>query len=161
MWSQLYDILISVSINQSAESKNAAEFKAMKLKIVKILYRSLEKEPSRVVQLEVDKEFLEGLQFPTMLKSTSKEERTIASDFCILLLHQEPKVTVTDLIQYDMESRDLLSKAEMVQVWKSINSIGTGGGGGVQNNATQSSSVNKDIERTLKQFRQEIDSFIE
>ena len=59
-----------------------------------------------------------------MLKSTNVEETDLACNFSILLLHHDDKVTTSDLVGFDLESRDVLSKTEMLKVWSVLNSIG-------------------------------------
>ena len=42
----------------------------------------------------------------------------------MFLLHHAPKVTLNDLVKFDMSSKDLIMKRENVNLWKAVNQLG-------------------------------------
>jgi hypothetical protein len=43
----------------------------------------------------------------------------------MLLLHHEPTVTLSDLVGYDFESRDIIMKRQALKMWDSLNDLGS------------------------------------
>ena len=68
---------------------NTQEYKTMKMQIMKLIFVIVTQTPSRLELLGVDKELLETLELGRMLKSQSKEETELATNFSIFLLHHE------------------------------------------------------------------------
>ena len=97
----------------------------MKLRILRLIFDIVSQKTERLELLGVDKELLDTLEFPRMLKGTKKEEVDLATNFCILLLHHDKHVTTSDMVGFDMESWDILSKTEMKKVWQALNAVGS------------------------------------
>ena len=97
----------------------------MKVRIMRLIFSIVSQKPERLELLGVDKELLDSLELARMLKSSNQEETDLATNFSILLLHHDDKVTTSDLVGFDMESRDVLSKTEMKKVWQALNAVGT------------------------------------
>ena len=49
----------------------------------------------------------------------------LATNFSLLLLNHDESVTTSDLVGFDLESRDVLTKTEMKKVWQALNAIGS------------------------------------
>jgi len=60
------------------------------------------------------------------MKSPVVEERDLALNFCNLLLHHHPEISLVDLVSYDLESRDLIQKTSMNKLWQAVNSVNEG-----------------------------------
>ena len=151
-----------------SSNNNSADAKALKLRILTIIFSTISQKPDRLSHLEVDKEFLESLNLTRMLKSSNPEERELSLNFCILLLHQEKKVTMSDLVQYDMETRDILSKGEMRKMWESMNEIGSKVGSNATLEALGKTGVakplesqNTDMEKMRRKMLTEIEGSLE
>ena len=110
MWADLYDILIGMQISINTNDKPTDEHNELSLKIIKLIFSTIAVKPDRLKQLDVDKEFLDSLDLPRLLKSPNEEERELSLNFCIILLNEEAQVTLSDLVEYDMTTRDILTK---------------------------------------------------
>ena len=49
----------------------------------------------------------------------------IGVNFCMFLVHHSEMLTLTNLIKFDMESRDIILKRENQKIWQAINSLGS------------------------------------
>jgi len=92
---------------------------------MRLIFSIVSQKPGRLELLGVDKELLDSLELARMLKSSNQEETNLATNFSILLLHHDDTVTTSDLVGFDLESRDVLSKTEMKKVWQALNALGT------------------------------------
>ena len=120
MWADLYDILIGMQISINTNDNPTDEHKELSLKIIKLIFSTIAVKPDRLKQLDVDKEFLDSLDLPRLLKSPNEEERELSLNFCIILLNEEAQVTLSDLVEYDMTTRDILTKGQMKRMWETI-----------------------------------------
>ena len=68
---------------------------------------------------------MDSFELARMLKSALVEETELATNFALLLLNHDDTVTTSDLVGFDLESRDVLSKTEMKKVWQALNTIGS------------------------------------
>ena len=59
-----------------------------------------------------------------LLKGRNKETVELGINFSLLLLHHEPRVTMSDLVGYDFEARDKIEKRQVMKIWESINDLG-------------------------------------
>ena len=112
-------------MGQQQAAGNTAEYKALKLRIMTLIFSIVSHRPERLELLGIDKELLECLELARMLKSSAQEETELATNFSLLLLNHDETVTTSDLVGFDLESRDVLTKTEMKKVWQALNSIGS------------------------------------
>ena len=103
---------------------STAEFKDLHSRIMRIFYDILVKNTKRLELLELDKQFCEALDMVRMLKSAKKEDQDLSINFALLLLHHDKDVKMSDLVGYDFESRDVITKRQGIKMWEAINDIG-------------------------------------
>ena len=95
------------------------------MRIMKLVFNIVSQKPARLELLGVDKELLDCLELARMLKSSIDDETDLATNFSLLLLNHDESVTTSDLVGFDLESRDVLTKTEMKKVWQALNAIGS------------------------------------
>lgn len=75
--------------------------------------------------LTLTKDFLESLDLALLMKSSRQEERDMAMNLCSLLIHHDPKLTMDDLVSFDLQARDLMNKSANNKIWSALNQINT------------------------------------
>ena len=121
---ELFDILTGILESLQTITNSSQEFKDTQHRIIKIFLGILIKDPSQAQNLEIDKEFCDACDIQKLLKSHRPEVVEDAINFSMLLLHHEPTVTMSDLVGYDFESRDIIMKRQALKMWDSINDLG-------------------------------------
>ena len=77
------------------------KFKDLQLRIIRLYFNLLVKDPTTSHYIEIDKEFCDACEIIKLLKSKNKDTVELALNFSLLLLHHEPRVTLSDLVGYD------------------------------------------------------------
>jgi len=67
---------------------------------------------------------VEALSIARLIQSSNPENVEIGANFCMLLLHHTPELTLHSLLKFDIESKDLILKRENNKLWGAINSLG-------------------------------------
>ena len=98
VWGDLYDVLVGIMEGLKHLENSELEHKLLKKRIVKIIFSTISQDTSRLELLGVDKELLESLDLNRMLTSKDAEGINLATNFCILLLHNDEEVMVSDLL---------------------------------------------------------------
>ena len=123
-WVELYGVLVGIFAGlKSMQSELPDEVRPLKLQALRIILNTVSSDPSRLHHLSAEKDFLESLDLPSLLKSSTPENKKLARNFCTLLLYHKSNVTMTDLFQNDLESRDIISKFETRRLWKAMNTL--------------------------------------
>ena len=102
VWGDLYDVLVGIMEGLKHLENSELEHKLLKRRIVKLLFSTISQDTNRLELLGVDKELLESLDLNRMLTSKDAEGINLATNFCILLLHNDEDVMVSDLLQFDL-----------------------------------------------------------
>ena len=77
------------------------------------MYDLLVRDPSRIRFMQTKEEdSLDALGITRLIKSPSQDTVNIGVNFCMFLVHHSEKLTLTNLIKFDMESRDIILKRE-------------------------------------------------
>ena len=105
------------------QSELPDEVRPLKLQAARIIFNTVSSEPARLQHLSAEKDFLESLDLASLLKSPSPEDRKLGLNLCASLLYHKHNVTMYDLFQNDLESRDIISKYEMRNLWQAVNEI--------------------------------------
>ena len=124
VWGDLYDVLVGIMEGLKHLENSELEHKLLKKRIVKLIFSTISQDTNRLELLGVDKELLESLDLNRMLTSKDAEGINLATNFCILLLHNDEDVMVSDLLQFDLEARDILAKAESRKIWETLKLFG-------------------------------------
>ena len=96
-------------------------FKEMQMQLVSILFTALREEPKRYEYHQLSKSFFTSLDLAFVMKSSVMEERELAINLCSLLLHHDPKLTMDDLVSFDLQARDVMNKSANNKIWQALN----------------------------------------
>ena len=70
---EMFDILTGILEGLLTITNSSQEFKDLQIRIIKIIFSILVKNPSHTSNLEIDKEFFDALDLVKLLKSYKKE----------------------------------------------------------------------------------------
>jgi hypothetical protein len=94
-------------------------------RIIRTFYDVLITDTTKINLLEIDTEFCESLDMVRLFKSQREVEKELVINFALLLLHHDKRVKLSDLVGYDLDCRDIISKRESTKLWDSINDLST------------------------------------
>ena len=120
----MYDTLAGILESLQSITNSTAEFKDLQVRIIRLFFSLLVKDPTTSQYIEIDKEFCDACDMIKLLKGRNKETVELGINFSLLLLHHEPRVTMSDLVGYDFEARDKIEKRQVMKIWESINDLG-------------------------------------
>lgn len=119
----LFDVLSGILEACQSITNSTQEFRLVQTQIIRTVYEVLITDTTKVELLEVDKDFCESLDIPKLLKSKSEAERDLVINFSLLLLNIDKDVTMSDLVGYDQDSRDIITKKENIKLWEAVNDM--------------------------------------
>ena len=101
---------------QAAKDKSPMD-SALKYLLVRFLFLSLREDPTRQELIPLTKPFLDSLDLAAMLKSTSTEEYDSSLNLVSLLLHHDSKLSLVELVSYDLQARDSIYRNFNSKLW--------------------------------------------
>ena len=95
--------------------------------LASLIALSFQKDPRRVksiVSRERTVEFAKSLDLPFLIQSSDEEERMIGHSLIKLFLEQDCKVSLSELVGFDLKTRDILDQISETKLKNMVTTLG-------------------------------------